>query len=65
MLTLGCFLFDRKIVAEYEKTVAQMIGKLLPPAGGYFFILLFVPQTFKLKYVYFVAVVPRNMFNNQ
>lgn len=23
----------RKIVAEYEKTVAQMIGELVPPSG--------------------------------
>lgn len=29
------FYSDRKIVAEYEKTVAQMIGKLLPPSGDF------------------------------
>lgn len=28
----SCHLY-RKIVAEYEKTVAQMIGELLPPSG--------------------------------
>lgn len=28
----SCHLY-RKIVAEYEKTVAQMIGELVPPSG--------------------------------
>ena len=29
-------------MAEYEKTVAQMIGKLLPPGGGILYMGLFV-----------------------
>lgn len=33
-------LTDRKIVAEYEKTVAQMIGELVPPGGSMLYICL-------------------------
>lgn len=31
-------LADRKIVAEYERTVAQMIGELAPPAGSMLYV---------------------------
>lgn len=42
----SCHLY-RKIVAEYEKTVAQMIGELVPPSGHY------LHRWFDLLQIYF------------
>lgn len=46
------FCLDRTIVAEYEKTVAQMIGKLLPPSGGKVYTGWTIEDTNSVTHVY-------------
>lgn len=48
----------RKIVAEYEKTVAQMIGELVPPSGHRLL------GKLELPYLKLAQILNKYMFTN-